>query len=316
MTKRNLLLVSLLLVFGLAATASSLFAQGTVWSTATNVNTIRNEGDAEAVGTINLTTTSTGTIMNQSGFTITYSLPIAYQKPTYAVGIAVSGPEAGCDFDLAGRHRWHRDLRVNGAPEFYKLQAPWLVSGSNAINIAVRVKAQGYKAGTPVTATVTAFYTFSAATLTISSTSNTTLLVANVAGPATAVTLTEGPAEVLTCIGVKDIGPYDNDFSLRLTENWVDALTSLSDEYNLEERSVLPGRRPSPWYPTNGSNILITLSGIPDLIGIVPRTPIPCNNTDSSSSNYCAGGNLVIEDGIPQATNAPYGSHAKLLVLD
>ncbi len=308
MTKRNLLLVTLLLVFGLAATGSSLFAQGTVWSTATNVNTIRNEGDAEAVGTINLTTSSTGSIMNQSGFTITYSLPIAYQKPTYAVGIAVSGPEAGAILtSLEGTG----GIVISGSTVqlSFTNSSPLAVSGSNAINIAVRVKAQGYKAGTPVTATVTAFYTFSAATLTISSTSNTTLLVANVAGPATAVTLTEGPAEVLTCIGVKHVGPYDNDFSIRITENWVDALTSLSDEYNLEnnDQSYLGGD-PSPWYPTNGSEILITLSGVPDLIGIVPRSPIPCNNTDSSSSNYCAGGNLVIEDGIPQATNAPYGS--------
>jgi hypothetical protein len=308
MTKRNLLLVTLLLVFGLAATGSSLFAQGTVWSTATNVNTIRNEGDAEAAGTINLTTASTGSIMSQSGFTITYSMPIAYQKPLYAVGIAASGPDAGAILtSLEGTG----GIVISGSTVqlTFTNTSPLAVSGSNAINISVRVKAQGYAKGTAVTATVTAFYQFSAATLTISSTSNTTLLVANVSGPATTVAVKEGPADVLTCIGVKDINAYDNDFSLRIKENWNDALTSLSDEFNLENNdSTYLGGDPSYTYPTNGSEILITLSGVPDLVGIVARSPRPCNNTDSSSSNYCSGGNLVIEDGIPQATNAPYGS--------
>ena len=308
MTKRNLLLVSLLLVFGLAATASGLFAQGTVWSTATNVNTIRNEGDAEAVGTINLTTPSTGTIMLQSGFTIQYTLPIAYYKPTYAVGIAASGPNAA---QILASLEGTGGIVISGSTVqlTFTNGSPMPVSGSNAINVSVRVMAQGVKAGTQVTANVTAFYQFSAATLTISSTSSTTLLVANVSGPATTVSLKEGPAEVLTCIGVKEINAYDNDFSLRIKENWNDALTSLSDEYNLENNDTdYLGADPSPWYPTNGSEILITLSGVPDNVGIVARYPRPCNNSNPDSSNYCAGGNLSIEDGIPQASNAPYGS--------
>jgi len=308
MTKRNLLLVTMLLIFGLAATASSLFAQGTVWSTATNVNTIRNEGDAEAVGTINLTTSSTGTIMLQSGFTITYTLPIAYQKPLYAVGIACSGPNATA---ICNSLQGTGGIVISGSTvQLTFTNSPGMpVSGSNAINVSVRVMAQGVAAKTPVTATVTAFFQFSAATLTISSTSNTTLLVANVAGPATAVTVKEGPAEVLTCIGVKNINAYDNDFSLKIKENWNDALTSLSDEYNLENNDdIYMGADPSPTYPTNGSEILITLSGVPDNVGIVARTPRPCNNSDPTSSNYCVGGNLVIEDGIPQASDAPYGS--------
>ena len=85
--KRNLWLVSLLLVLSFGAMAPSLHAQGTQWSASSNQNTIRNEGDAEAVGTITLTSTSTGTIESSSGFTITYNLPVASYGKLYAVGL-------------------------------------------------------------------------------------------------------------------------------------------------------------------------------------------------------------------------------------
>ena len=311
MTKRNLLLVTLLLVFGLAGTASSLFAQGTVWSTASNVNTIRNEGDAEAVGTINLTTASTGTILAQSGFTITYTLPIAYygKTPLYAVGIAASGPDAGAILtSLEGTG----GIVISGSTVqlTFTNASPLIISGSNAINIAARVMSEGYKAGTAVNATIQAFYEYSASTLTIGATNAAvTVSVATIEGPATTVTVEQGPAEVLTCIGVKNVDTYSNYFSIRLKENWNDALTSLSDEYNLENNdSSYLGGDPSPTYPTNGSEILITLSGVPDNVGIVALTPVPCDGTDASDPNYCAGGKLEIEDGIPQASNAPYGS--------
>ena len=54
--------------------------------------------------------------------------------------------------------------------------------------------------------------------------------------PATTTTFKEGPEYVLTCFGIKDITgtAYDNDFELSISENWADALTSLSDEWNLE----------------------------------------------------------------------------------
>jgi hypothetical protein len=311
MTKRNLLLVSLLLVFGLAATAPSLFATaGTVWSTATNGNTIRNEGDAEAVGTVNLSTTipSTGAeILNSSGFTITYNLPIAYQKPKYAVGVACSGPDAvAICSSLEGTGGIV--ISAYAVQLTFTNSSPIILTASatDSINVAVRVQAQGYAKGYGVTATVVPFYEFSAATLTISSTSNTTLAVATVSGPATTVTETVGPAEVLTCIGVKHIDGYDNDFSLRIKENWIDALTSLSDEYNLENNdpSYMGGDYANLTYPTNGSEILITLSGVPTNVGIVAKSPKPCVN----SSSGCPNGNLVIDDAVPIATTAPYGA--------
>jgi hypothetical protein len=102
---------------------------------------------------------------------------------------------------------------------------------------------------------------------------------------------------------------YDNDFSLNIKENWIDALTSYSDEYNLENNDPTyfsPGT--STVYPTNGSDILITLSGVPPNVGIVGQTPVPCQSTDATAANYCAGGNLTISAPVPLATTAPYGS--------
>jgi len=96
-------------------------------------------------------------------------------------------------------------------------------------------------------------------------------------------------ATVLTCIGVKDVASYDNDFCIRILENDVDALTSQSDESFLESDTD---------FPTNGSNILVTITGIPPLVGIAPRSPKVCEDFDVSDPNYCPGGLLEIQDGV------------------
>jgi len=72
-TKRNLLLVSLLLVFGLATMATSAFAQ-TQWTVGANQNQFaRAEGEAEATGQITLTTTSVGTVGAGTEFVIYFT---------------------------------------------------------------------------------------------------------------------------------------------------------------------------------------------------------------------------------------------------
>jgi hypothetical protein len=318
MTKRNLLFVSLILVFGLGAMAPSLYAQGTVWSASSNQNEIRSEGDAEAVGTITLTTTSDGTIESHSGFTVIYTLPIAYYKPTYAVGISCSGPDAT---SICGAIA----VTVPGGAKTVQLTFinPTAITThaspgvADAINLAARVQSQGVSAGTNLTGTVTAFYKFGNQSLTLTTTTGSILLGLGTVGyPATSITFNEGPEYALTCIGLKEIEGtiYNNDFSLRITEMWNDAITSLSDEYSLENNdgSNLAGSF-SPTYPTNGSDILITLSGLPadgGAVGVVASAPVPCNGTDSNSTDYCAGGALTIGPGLDTSSTAPYGPTA------
>jgi len=323
MTKRNLLFVSLLLVFGLCAMAPSLYAQGTVWSASSNQNEVRSEGDAEAVGTITLTTTSTGTIMNSSGFTIYYSLPIQSYKGLYAVGVNCSpGLVTLCKTEMTVVTT-NTTSPLGGQVQITFTGLPgtgYTVGGSNWLTVAVREQVQGQKAGTLLTGTITAFFQFQAQSLTLTQqgTSGVGVSLGSVGYPATQITFKEGPEYVLTCIGVHDIlgTAYDNDFALRITENWGDAITSLSDEYSLENNDsnnlALGALGGATKYPTNGSNILITLTGVPNdggAVGIIAHDPVACVPAPSTASNYCALGNLwFVNPPVALAPKAPYGS--------
>ena len=306
MTKKNLLLVSLLLVFGLAVAAPCLTAAtsptGVVFYASNNTNYfIRNEGDAEGVGTITLGTTSVGTIKAGSQFFITYGANLAHNGTLYAVGVSCTGDYPAICADItpftvgsnsppgppAGITLANNEVILTFSKDFV-LGTP---TNGTQINIAVRVQAEGLPYSYVVNATVRAFYLYSAYPMTITPTYPTPYVVAQV-GPMQALTVVNnkpdgGPATVLTCIGVKDIDYYDNEFSLRLTENWPNALTSLSDEYNLENDTIVPA-------PSNGSNILITLSGIPPLVGVANKgKPYSCAEYPSGPHG-CPGGLLDI----------------------
>lgn len=283
MKKRNLLLVSLLLVFGLAVAAPSLFAQ-VVFTASYNTNSyIRNEGDAEAVGTITLTTT-TGTIKAGSTLIFTYNAPIARNASVYAVEVACSG-----DFGAAICADISTPLAVTGTNHniltLLFLADVTFTSGTTVLNVTPRVVAQGLAYNSYVTATVTS-YVPAAYILTnpisISSTAAQPFQVAQV-GPGPATTTTVTPAKVLTCIGATV--PATDVFSLFVTENWANALTSLADETALETDT-------STGAPTNGSNILITLGNIPNGVTVTPSTPISC--TTGNTGVACAGGTLAI----------------------
>jgi hypothetical protein len=315
MTKRNLLLVSLLLVFGFAVAAPSLLAAttptGVVFYASNNTNYyIRNEGDAEGVGTITLGTTSTGTIKAGSAFYITYGANLANTGTgLYAVGVTCTGDYPALCGDIK------QTVGSNSPPgppasitladneviltflSDYNVGPP--TSGTQ-INIAVRVQAQGLPYNYEVNATVRAYYQYSQYPMTVTPTYPTPYEVAQV-GPTEALSISfkEGPANVLTCIGVKDIDYFDNEFKLRLTENWPNALTSYSDEYNLENDTIVPA-------PSNGSNILITLTGIPPGVGLASKTPYSCAEYPSGP-NGCPGGLLSLS--YVGASGITYGSN-------
>jgi len=307
MTKRNLLLVSLLVVFGLATTAPSMFAVvGIDFFGSNNTNSyMRAEGDAEATGTITLSTTSTGTIKKGSAWYIAYNAPIAMNSNGNAASVTCLGDYA------ASLCAAFTPFTV-GTPSLPWVSTPPypiqpgvthnqialvfnndVVFGAptvgTTINIAVRVNIQGYPYGYSVVATVKAFYV-TGFPMSIAPLYNAAYTVGEI-GPTQALTVgfKDGPAHVLTCIGAKDIGYFDNDFSLRLTENWANALTSLSDEWSLENDTLAD-------VPTNGSNILVTFTGIPPDVTIVPGSVYSCAEYPSGPHG-CPGGALNITYG-------------------
>jgi len=276
MTKRNLLLVSLLVVLGVAVTAP-LYAQGTgiVFNgTSSTNNYIRFEGDAEGVGTITLSTSSTGTIKGLSEFHVVLNVPIATDGVgNYAASVWCQGDWATtvCSdivpsfanetfgsnppYPVAStvKSTTINELRLTFTNDIY-IGAP---TAGTKINIAFRVMAQGLSPSFYVAATVRALYN-TAYPVTLSPLYPAPYVLAQV-GPTTALeqpsttnpvvgttnevtgVFTYGTEKVLTCIGVRpNLGIYGDDFELILTESWANALTSLSDEFALEAYPPVP----------------------------------------------------------------------------
>jgi len=294
--KTKLLLVSLFLVFGVASTVQSAMAlAGTVWVISFNTNEIRNEGLSEAVGTVTFTMTDLNSdpvryTANGSFLRLTYTAPIEQDVDgDYAVDIACTGtdPQQGplCNYltpVVSGGN--HNILTVN----FAALDWPTPPLTTNTqISVTVRVNATVLAPCALVNVSIIGSLVTNVP-LTINPNESPYNVGSVKCGLATTVTVEEA-SNVLTCIGVKDVASYDNDFDVRVLENDTDALTSQSDESFLEADKE---------FPTNGSNILITITGIPPLVGIAPRSPVVCEDFSTSDPNYCPGGLLEIADAV------------------
>jgi hypothetical protein len=332
MTKRNLLLVSLILVFGLA-TASSLFAQvGTTFNVSNNTNyDARNEGDAEGVGTVTLTTSVTGTIKASSYIAVDYNVPIAHNGSLYAVGITWLGDTNNCEAASTvtiGTYAFHSTPSypplpgISGNEVFIRFTSDCYPAAGMTINVASRVMVEGYKAGFTIAATVRANSAVAGVPLTVAPAYDAAFIVADLNGPATTVTLKVGPEYVLTCLGVKHIHgtAYTDDFTLNIMENWPNALTSLSDEWSIENNDINNKTTGTPVWPSNGSNIDITLFHIPPGVTITAETPVPCWEFDTSAVGYCNDGEaLIIETPVaePMTTDsAGNGTQNFFYVID
>jgi len=327
MTKRNLLLLSLLVVFGLAATAPSLFAaatQGTSWRLSNNENYFaRNEGDAEGIGTITLTSLGTGTVAASTYVYIDYNAPIAWNgtssAPKFSLAVTFGGDDAAtlancvsvgvdtynADFEVAPIGTLKNNEVVLGFGGSGCASAGQAIDATDTINVVARVMMQGYPNTFTVQGNVRAQYYNTGFPLTLSTNYPQNLNLAEIEGgesagysTATAITFYEGPMNVLTCIGIYDVNgtTIDDDFTLNIMENWPNALTSLSDEYSLEHDSVTTGAsgfNGVAGAPMNGSNILITLFHIPPGVTVAARQPLPCEDFDVSDPLYCPGGLLT-----------------------
>jgi len=281
MTKTKLLLVSLLLVFGLGVMAPAALAQtppaegyGTIINVAPSLYTLRPNSIGDAVGPVFLNFSSGyGTIAGGEVFNITLSQPIVGASGIGAF-TASNGNADFCDDShatgLSGKFCTAMTITASGNT-LTLTNGATPIGGWSAGYITIwglRVSTVGVLPGfitATVSAALNAVYPISFSTL-----GATTALPVNVGQIAStpsggSVTATSTPFNVLTCVGTTGVTA---PFTVTVTEQWAGAWTALSDELVL-----------APYAPTangdvtNGSDISITLSGIPLGATVTPAAP-------------------------------------------
>jgi len=307
MTKRNLLLVGLFLVFGLATMASSALAS-TQWVTGFNPNyNGRDEGLAEETGEYTLTNNVAGTTSSGNYFTFTYSQPVI--PGSAFLKCAGTDFPSGCGglFTVTSGTPTAYNVIVKFISTFY-----FTVTG-DIIELVVRVDAAApgvvcitsTNGGWPNSGpgVVTAYVVASQVTPLSTGISVTGTIPNNTypvlyANCTPALSLTFGTehgkeerhaAYVLTCLGVKEIGEYDNDFTLNVDEEFANALTSFSYEYASDPDA------------TNGTTFTIVFTNVPTQVTLDEVDIKPCATLWTGNPLYCPGGtmNVVLDPSTP-----------------
>jgi hypothetical protein len=288
MTKRNLLLVGLLLVFGLGVMAPAALAQvtegnPTIVNVASAVFTLRPNRIGDAGGAIFINFSSGyGTIAGGEVFTVTFSQPIVGAADVGKAGAATTPVGAYFCNDanangIAGAFcsamtysaSGNTLTLTNGAAAISGWKAA--ASGQSYITIwGIRFNTVGVIPGTYITAYVSAAFnqSYPIEFNTSGATQSGIVNVGQVADTAIGGTLsaTATPSSVLTCIG---FGGGDVDFTVSVAEQWSGAWTSLADETTLA-----PFAPTSTYTVTNGSQIAIVLTGIPTGVTVTPFAPV------------------------------------------
>jgi len=295
MTKRNLLLVSLFLVFGLATMATTALA-GTQWVTGSSALQVRAEGLAEEVGIYTFTLNASGSVASGQYFSVTYpaSLPVVPDSQY----IQCTGPDwlatsPSCATILTAT------LVGQTVNITFNSGGPWLFTNtSDELIVTVRVDATKATCGpTALDATGGTHNPVSGPnSLSLSASSVTSLPVAIVMctpnlsfkiAPRDWEVGANGLAgQVLSCIGTKDVGPYDNSFCVNVDEEFANALTSesyeLASDPNVPSGDVL-----------GGTDFTITLLDVPTGVYIAVQDPVGCSSLSPKDKDYCGtlGGN-------------------------
>jgi len=292
MTKRNLLLASLLLVLGLGVMAPVASAQvqgnGTLFNVTPSLYTLRPNSIGDAGGQIYVTMASgLGVIAGGEVFTITFSKPIVG-----AAGIGLL-PEATaaadfCDDTNAGGLSgvFCTSVAYSAAGNVLTLtnQSHPLGTATNGIGTSMvagnwitikglRFDTVGTTPGTFITAVVGAVLnqnyplSFGIPGVTQTQTPVNIGQVATTALGGSVLATLDYSTSILTCF----FGT-SGDFAINVAEQWAGAWTSLSDE-----KLLAPYAPTATFGPTNGSDISITFSGIP--LGVTVTAGQP-NNDD------------------------------------
>jgi hypothetical protein len=284
MTKRNLLLASLLLVLGLGVMAPFALAQGgegTVFNVNPSLYTLRPNSIGDAGGQIYVAYSSgVGIIAGGEIFTVTFSKPIVG-----AAGIALL-PQATaavdfCDDSTAGAMAGYfcSNMSYSAAGNVLILTnqshplgggvggigGP-LAAGSFITIKGLRFDTVGVPPGTFITASVGAVLnqnyplSFGQAGITQTQTPVNIGQVATTSLGGTVEATLVYSTSILTCFG-----STGSTFEINVAEQWAGAWTSLSDEMFLA-----PYAPTQSLGPTNGSDISITFSGIPLGVTVTP----------------------------------------------
>jgi len=329
-TKRNLLLVSMLLVFGLAGSAPIALAANIYAVVTENVYTVRYNSNADAVGNVTLTFTSTGTVTGGQQLIVTLGWG-AFGVSTSAVpffankvdivgaGGVASAPIADFCVDTIG---WCKTATASAAANVLTVlgsnTAITPVTPGNTITLyGLRINPIGNPDGAIPYST--------AIEMAISQPINqqnfinlnggivyNSVQYAGIWGPQEIAFVESEPGtfsqypEIAQCALVcKGVGPNVSlgggsaqpTFTVEAIENWAGAFTALSDELLLAPYAPDSGK-----VVTNGSDISITVSGIPVGVTVTPLAPAPC------ASNV---GSITFGPVTPTSftgSTAPYGS--------
>jgi len=324
MTKRNLLLVSLFLVFGLVASASSALAQ-TAWQASANTNPGgRCQGLTEATGQIGLQSQSTGTINSSSYFKIYYTAPVAGLGTVYLKcsgggvgwvnGCAPTGGSGAFGFITAtlnptaiGGYAPNEILTLT----FNTNVVVWPATGGSGpgnalIDISVRLNAT-VACASPATGYVTiAIQAFSpAANMTLQNQPNPNIVLNVNPDPALSVGLPGSPspglgvycrederykceisqtAYVLLCLGVLK---GNQQYERYFTVNVGEKFVYALTSMSWED--TLDTGSSSPGFVTNPTLITVVLNNIPANFGVSAGEPIPCTEVTTGEPGSCYG---------------------------
>jgi hypothetical protein len=312
MTKRNLLLVGLFLVFGIVAIAPSAFAQ-TTWKVPapTPYGYGRAEGHSEATAGVTIELVTPGLVTVGSKFTITYNANVVPGSLYVTCGVPVGGTglwSSGCvDVGTPVVSKKTATIAFTGTPT-----TSFGANDSSYMIVVARVDAASVTTGS-VAAAVAAVAAVPGYTMSVTPTTAQTVLTVN---PAPALklgydpykdnTVDKGtPAEVLSCIGAKAIVSYDNEFIINVGEVYSYALTTSGFESALDPGTGLNGTVTSDI--TNGTGIVVTFLNVPTTMGMTAEDLEPCSTLNTADPYYCITGALALTLTSPATVAAPTG---------
>jgi hypothetical protein len=262
--------------------------------------TLRPNSTGDAGGQIYMTMASgIGTIAGGEVFTITYSKPIVGAAGIGHLPQATAAAEF-CDDTAAGNLMgvFCSSMSYSAAGNVLTLtNGPTPLSGLAAPNYitiwGVRFNTVGVPPGTFITATVGAVlnqnYPISFGMAGVTQT-QTPVNVGQVATTAAGGTVLEAmnpdspyynfTTSILTCYGANS-----TEFQISVSEQWAGAWTSLSDEMMLAPYAPTASKS-----PTNGSDISVTISGIPQGVTVTPvGLPVDVLGTATWGTNSTLG---------------------------
>jgi len=316
MTKKSLLLVSLLLAFGLVAMAPSALAQ-TQWFPGSNAYAGgRCQGKAEATGQFTLQQLLGGTVGSGTYFQITYTQPVVELgtvtlqcSSTYASNPWYGPPYPLCSLAASGGLTTSLDPTRTILTITFTHQVAFPAATSSVLAITARVDATSECSATvgAVQASVYAYSPNPIYSLTINGGNPSIEYNVLKVNPDPALTLAfgnycyweDGPAGekckpasttayVLLCLGVIDNNKqYERYFTVAVGEKFMHALTSSAYESQLDPGSSSPG------VVTNPTSITVVLSNIPTGFGIAPGDPVPCSVV-TAPATPCPSGTLLV----------------------